>query len=321
MARRRYISTEISTDSKVAKLSQQPNGILATLLYTWMIPHAEDDGSITAEPLELALKVIPGIRQVSIDDVGEAIRSIVECELMILEDGRLRFPLDNFYKHQSNITRAKKDVILQGGTIEDWNQLQRNNYKPSKSNSRAVEKDSVQINCTEDKSSAINCTENISVQLNCNNLQKTDFRAPSPSPSPSPSEEGEKSTPLPPLKGDVPYLAFKALWNEVCGGVYKQIETLSDTRKRNIAARWKEHPDLEFWRKVFKRLLTAKHCMGENDRNWKADFDFIIQNNDKYTKLLEGKYDNPTGGQRSPPQAPPRPAYHLPFPGTERSNV
>ena len=46
MARRRYISTAISTDTAVCKLAKK-YGEFAAMLYTWMIPHAEDDAKLT----------------------------------------------------------------------------------------------------------------------------------------------------------------------------------------------------------------------------------------------------------------------------------
>jgi hypothetical protein len=45
--RRRYLSTAISLDPTVNKLARTA-GDFAALLFTWMIPHADDDGAITA---------------------------------------------------------------------------------------------------------------------------------------------------------------------------------------------------------------------------------------------------------------------------------
>ena len=48
MSRRRYLSTEVSLDTRINRLALEA-GDFAALLYTWMIPHAEDDASITAD--------------------------------------------------------------------------------------------------------------------------------------------------------------------------------------------------------------------------------------------------------------------------------
>ncbi len=109
MARRRYISTEISTDPKVVKLAGR-GGYLAVLLYTWMIPHAEDDGTITADPEELLLKVFPGFREVSTEDVEEYLRAMNDVGLIALSDGKAYFPYESFYKYQTYVsTKNRRD--------------------------------------------------------------------------------------------------------------------------------------------------------------------------------------------------------------------
>jgi hypothetical protein len=38
-------------------------------------------------------------------------------------------------------------------------------------------------------------------------------------------------------------------------------------------------------------LERSAFCRGENDRGWRADFDFLLQPK-SFTKLLEGAYDH-----------------------------
>lgn len=103
MARRRNLSTEISTDKRVNQLSD-----FATLLYTWLLIHSEDDASFTADPQEINLKVFPG-RQKDLADIEKAINEIARSELIQLaNDGRLYFPLAAFYKHQNYIPTIKR---------------------------------------------------------------------------------------------------------------------------------------------------------------------------------------------------------------------
>lgn len=98
MSRRRYLSTDISTDARVKKLSD-----FGALLYTWMVPHAADDGGITGDPDELRDLVVPG-RKRPPSEVAEAISRMIEVGL--LEQGekhRLFFPPDSFYRYQTYI--------------------------------------------------------------------------------------------------------------------------------------------------------------------------------------------------------------------------
>jgi len=57
VSRKRSISTDISIDSRINELSD-----FAALLYTWMIPHANDNCQQTARNTkELQMVVIPGL--------------------------------------------------------------------------------------------------------------------------------------------------------------------------------------------------------------------------------------------------------------------
>ena len=40
------------------------------------------------------------------------------------------------------------------------------------------------------------------------------------------------------------------------------------------------------------KISESNFCTGNNDRNWKADFDWLFGNDTNILKALEGKYDN-----------------------------
>lgn len=109
MARRRYISTEISIDKEVNHLALK-YGDFAALLFTWMVPHAEDNLHITSDPFELLNKVVPGRRDKTEEDVQAAIEGMLKHKLITLsEDGRtLKFKAKSFYKYQSYIPERKR---------------------------------------------------------------------------------------------------------------------------------------------------------------------------------------------------------------------
>lgn len=81
MSRRRYVSTDISTDKAVNRLATQ-HGDFAALFYTWLIPHAEDDATFPADPEELLMKVCPGRRDKEIADIQGAIEAMLELGLI-----------------------------------------------------------------------------------------------------------------------------------------------------------------------------------------------------------------------------------------------
>jgi hypothetical protein len=107
MSRRRYLSTEISTDTRVNRLVLKA-GDFAGLLYSWAIPHADDDGSLTADPEELLYSVLPGRRDKTPEDVARAVDEICGLGLMYRENGRLYFPPESFYRFQTYIPVEKR---------------------------------------------------------------------------------------------------------------------------------------------------------------------------------------------------------------------
>lgn len=72
-----------------------------------------------------------------------------------------------------------------------------------------------------------------------------------------------------------------------------KVVKLTDTRKKHILARVKEH-GMEKVEAVFNKVINSRFCKGENRRGWKADIDFIFSQSG-FIKILEGKYDDRNG--------------------------
>lgn len=104
MARRRYISTDISTDDKVNQISN-----LAKLLYTWAMPHFADNCRITPQnAAELKMAILPGLRE-GPKEVQKAMNEIFAVGLWGRdEDGRIFIPSNSFYKYQTYINAANR---------------------------------------------------------------------------------------------------------------------------------------------------------------------------------------------------------------------
>ncbi len=112
MARRRYVSTSISLDKDVNALAEEC-GDFAALLYTWMIVHAEDDTTITADPEDIYYAVCPRRKDKTPDDVRKAIAAMAAKDLVwpyTTPDGkpRLQFPPESFYRYQTYIPMPKR---------------------------------------------------------------------------------------------------------------------------------------------------------------------------------------------------------------------
>ena len=95
-----------------------------------------------------------------------------------------------------------------------------------------------------------------------------------------------------------PYKAIVDLYHELCPS-YPQLRNVSESRKKAIAARWKEYKqNLETFRELFTRAEASLFLKGKNPRNWTADFNWLM-NSENMAKVLEGNYDNEKkkGGQ------------------------
>lgn len=94
----------------------------------------------------------------------------------------------------------------------------------------------------------------------------------------------------------VPYEKIRELFNLTCPS-FAKVLGINGKRKIAVAARWKEHPDLDFFKEYFERVEASDFLKGKNDRNWKATFDWLM-NAANMDKVREGKYGGDRGGKR-----------------------
>ncbi|WP_225011303.1 replication protein [Pseudomonas aeruginosa] len=92
----------------------------------------------------------------------------------------------------------------------------------------------------------------------------------------------------------IPFSRIQEIYNRVCGGKLPECLKLSEDRKRNIRKCWNlqfggGYPFRkgEFWEGYFHDCLTNKHWLGENDRSWRADIEFLTREK-TVLKVLEG---------------------------------
>jgi uncharacterized protein YdaU (DUF1376 family) len=71
---------------------------------------------------------------------------------------------------------------------------------------------------------------------------------------------------------------------------FSPIAKMTGDRERKLKARLKDST-LDEWQRAMDAMERSAFCRGENDRGWKADFDFLLQPK-SFTKLLEGAYDH-----------------------------
>jgi hypothetical protein len=70
-----------------------------------------------------------------------------------------------------------------------------------------------------------------------------------------------------------------------------EVQKVTEARKAKLKARLKDCGGLEGWAFALSKISQSDFLTGQNDKGWKADFDFLVQEG-SFTKLMEGKYDN-----------------------------
>jgi len=276
MSRRRYISTNISLDTKVNKLAMQC-GDFAVLLYTWMIPHAEDSGQITADPEELLFMVVPGRRDKTAEDIVNAIDGMISLGLIYelkLKNGKtvLQFPPEAFYRYQTYIPQPKRtpDNIAEE---EDKQQDHRETAKNAEEN-------------------------NISAKQTNNTASPSPSLSPSPSPSKErysnfASDDAAPSQADSPTKSKAPVQEIVELYNTICTSLPK-VQKVTQKRSREIRTRWRSYPDIETFRRLFQKAQDSDFLSGGNGRWTGCNFDWLIKEANM-VKVLEGCYDSRAG--------------------------
>jgi uncharacterized protein YdaU (DUF1376 family) len=90
------------------------------------------------------------------------------------------------------------------------------------------------------------------------------------------------------------YRDIQDAYNEICSPTFPACAVMNDKRKRQIKAMGAiefmgSKPftmGIEVWRQYFADCLTDPHWCGQNDRGWRADFDFVT-NTKNVIKLME----------------------------------
>jgi hypothetical protein len=94
-----------------------------------------------------------------------------------------------------------------------------------------------------------------------------------------------------------PYSQVLALWRDILPEL-PQPRDIDGSRKQHFAARWDSGMKSEsglssdtvaFWKGLFNYIRKSDFLMGNNDRNWKPNFDWVIKK-ENFKKLLEENY-------------------------------
>ena len=91
------------------------------------------------------------------------------------------------------------------------------------------------------------------------------------------------------VNNDNKYIYIKDIYNEICVS-FPRLTVLSDRRKKAIKARLNTY-SVEQIKEVFVKAEASDFLKGKNNRNWQANFDWLM-NDTNMAKVLDGNYDN-----------------------------
>jgi len=115
MAQKRMIDKKISVSEQVANLPVE-----AQLIFTWMIPHADDFGLLPYSPRTIKALVIP-MHEITAEQVGTYLEEMVKNNLLsVLEyNGKRYYKIANFTQHQTLKKDRQPQTILEVKLEED----------------------------------------------------------------------------------------------------------------------------------------------------------------------------------------------------------
>ena len=90
-------------------------------------------------------------------------------------------------------------------------------------------------------------------------------------------------------KENIDYNGVLNAYHSLCPS-YPKVKVLSDARKKAIKARL-NYCSMEDLEEAFRKAEASDFLKGKNDRNWQANFDWIIKDSN-LAKILDGNYDN-----------------------------
>lgn len=104
-------------------------------------------------------------------------------------------------------------------------------------------------------------------------------------------DKGEEST-------ETPHSEVQEIFNRVCAS-FGKVQKMSNSRKDKLRTRWQEIKTIEVFETICLKMESSNFLKGNNKQKWKATFDWILENDNNWVKVIEGNYDNKQGGPNS----------------------
>ena len=245
---RRSLWTTISTSMKLSQVS-----LKAALVYTWAIPHFDDEGYLDGDPRILKGKVVPLRDEINTEDIGKITQELIEVGLWVVH-------------------KVNGNLYIQDPVFNDYQTFHGVRKKPSK------------IKVLMDVTPSLHqCDTDVGVELvkiGC--IREVKLRE-------EKLNEGKKMEDEYPHPSVLIVSIFDS-FKKYCPNLAQPRE-LNESRKNKVSARLKEHPDQAWWEEVFKKANGISFT-GKDGKEWRPTFDWLIENDKNSLKIVEGNYDD-----------------------------
>ena len=271
MARIRSIHPGFFKDEQLV-----PCSAFARLLFIGLGIEADDKGIFEWKPLTIKMSIFPGDNV----DIPELLAELVEANAVMrfVHDGKPYGAIRNFRKFQrpktpNDLYPMPDDVASYVG-FPKTSEMTGDEAPPLENHFRNAGEKSPQMEDGGDKME---------------------------------EEGGNKEEVLPPLPREADReTVVEAL--EAYNGLAAElslptITKFSANRRSKLAARLRDCGGIAGWKAALAKIRGSPFCLGDNDRGWKADFDFLLQEQ-SFIRLMEGRYDDRgTGNRRAQPKS------------------
>lgn len=254
MARKRMIDPGIWSSEDFSKLSS-----FSKLIFIGLFSLADDEGRGKANPSYLKSMLFPYEEGIRSADIKKTLQEIASTMSVI------------FYTHDEKEYYA----------LKSWEKFQTIN-RPSPSDVPDPPSDSLNVHggLTEDSVSAHGGLSEDSVNAHGGLMPKRKEEE-------KEKEEEEKGKEE--ARGRaIPYQQIVNLYNDLCPKMNRCMK-VSDAREKAVKARYSSGYALEDFEKLFRLAGESRFLNGGNERNWRADFDWLVRDANM-AKVLEGKY-------------------------------
>ncbi len=92
------------------------------------------------------------------------------------------------------------------------------------------------------------------------------------------------------IKNNIEYQLIADMYNDTCVS-YPKLTKLSDRRKKAIKARFNQGYSVQDFKRLFEMAEGSSFLKGGNNRNWSANFDWLVAD-ENMAKVLDGNYQD-----------------------------